>query len=104
MCFISFRVQNLVWYYNCPHFTEEETEAKCSKLVKDMPAVSGKARILKNRSTSKLAIKPLHEPHFLLRQTCCMMPFWSHEKGVENLCRILMVKHLATGDTHSYNP
>jgi len=39
-----------VWNYDCPHFTEEETEAKFSTL----------------------AIKPLHEPHFLLTQTCCI--------------------------------
>ena len=51
MYFTSFSLQNFVWYYDCPHFTEEETEAKFSTL----------------------AIKPLHEPHFLLT---LHMPFW----------------------------
>ena len=50
MYFTSFSLQNFVWYYDCPHFTEEETEAKFSTL----------------------AIKPLHEPHFLLTQTRCI--------------------------------
>ena len=56
-CFTSFSVQNSVWNYDCPHFTEEETEAKFSTL----------------------AIKPLHEPHFLLTQTCRICPSGGYE-------------------------
>lgn len=78
----SFSVQNFVCYYDCPHFTEEDT-GQCSARWPNHPWTS-------------------FPPYADTLHT----PFWGYEPreaGGKVLAGKRMVQHVATGGTHGYS-